>query len=80
MHVPEYSLKLSRPFAHHSAAFFIVAVGNQIADYALIIHGGADPLAVRRSTIRAHSQGLGRPKLVSVSRTLGSCAFLPLRS
>jgi hypothetical protein len=33
MHVPEYSLKLSRPLAHHSAAFPIVLVGNQIADY-----------------------------------------------
>src|SRR5439155_20076237 len=30
------------------------------------------PQAVRRSTIRAHSQGLGRPKLVSESRTSGS--------
>jgi hypothetical protein len=32
MHVPEYSLKLSRPFAYHSAAFSIVVIGNQIAD------------------------------------------------
>jgi hypothetical protein len=31
MHSPEYSLKLSRPFAHHGAAFFIVMVGNQIS-------------------------------------------------
>jgi hypothetical protein len=34
MHVPEYSLKLSRPFAHHNAAFSIVVVGNQIVDSA----------------------------------------------
>jgi hypothetical protein len=37
MHVPEYSLKLSRPLAHHSAVFSIVVVGNQIADSALVV-------------------------------------------
>src|SRR5205814_5362882 len=35
MHAPEYSLKLSRPFADRSAACSIVVVGNQIADYLL---------------------------------------------
>jgi hypothetical protein len=39
MHVPEYSLKLSRPLAHHSAAFSIVVAGNQIAEFA----AGCDP-------------------------------------
>ena len=33
MHVPEYSLKLSRPFAHHSAGLSAIVVGNQIAEY-----------------------------------------------
>jgi hypothetical protein len=32
MHVPEYSLKLSRPFAYYSAIFSIVVGGNQIAE------------------------------------------------
>jgi hypothetical protein len=36
MHAPEYSLKLSRPFAYCSAAFSIVVVGNQIADLACL--------------------------------------------
>jgi hypothetical protein len=41
MHVPEYSLKLSQPFAHHSAAFSIIVVGNQIAEYLLPRDGGS---------------------------------------
>jgi hypothetical protein len=49
MHVPEYSLKLSRPFCHHSAAFSIIVVGNQIADYALPVDAGLTAGEVHRT-------------------------------
>src|SRR5271154_3649951 len=48
MHVLEYSLKLSRPLVHHSAAFSIVVAGNQI-DY--FIAPAALPIVVESMQI-----------------------------
>jgi hypothetical protein len=54
MRVPEYSFKLSRPPAHHSAAFSIVLAGNQIADYELVKESvrGSSAASISTSSVR----------------------------
>jgi hypothetical protein len=62
MHAPEYSLKLSRPFAHHSGAFSIVVAANQIAESALVNRPVQAVCATRISAIPVRNPGVGSEK------------------
>jgi hypothetical protein len=56
MHEAEYTLTLSRPCGDRRAAFSIVLVGNQIADYALPMTANFAGLKGAESQVLALSQ------------------------